>query len=56
MDQKWETLSLMSTCVDPIQVKKGDQMTVTAYYDLSLHPLSVNSHDLRIIANQFVGV
>jgi hypothetical protein len=55
MDQRWETLSLMSTCTDPIQVKKGDQMTVTAYYDLNLHPLSVNWHDLKIIANKSAG-
>jgi hypothetical protein len=29
----------MSDCGKPIPVKKGDAMTITAVYDLKLHPL-----------------
>ena len=36
---KWETISSMSSCRDPIRVKKGDVMTLVSVYDTDLHPL-----------------
>ncbi|KAF1817145.1 hypothetical protein P152DRAFT_9558 [Eremomyces bilateralis CBS 781.70] len=37
--EKWETISNMTRCAEPIPVKKGDYITMTAVYDLKLHPL-----------------
>ena len=34
----WTTVSDMSTCNDPIAVKKGDQLAISAKYDLQAHP------------------
>lgn len=34
----WETVSQMVECYEPIQVKKGDLVTVDANYDLDTHP------------------
>jgi hypothetical protein len=36
---KWESISSMSTCRDPIRVKKGDIITMVSVYDTKLHPL-----------------
>ncbi|KAF1812280.1 hypothetical protein P152DRAFT_449551 [Eremomyces bilateralis CBS 781.70] len=37
--EKWETISNMNRCPEPIPIKKGDYITMTAVYDLKLHPL-----------------
>jgi hypothetical protein len=34
----WDALSGMTICNDVIHVKKGDQLTIVAQYDLDLHP------------------
>jgi hypothetical protein len=34
----WDALSGMSICSDLIPVKKGDQLSIVAKYDLDLHP------------------
>jgi hypothetical protein len=34
----WDALSSMGVCNDMVPVKKGDQLTITAQYDLGLHP------------------
>jgi hypothetical protein len=36
---KWETISSMTSCREPIKVKKGDVMTMVSIYDTKLHPL-----------------
>ncbi|KAF2399753.1 hypothetical protein EJ06DRAFT_562046 [Trichodelitschia bisporula] len=43
---KWETISSMSNCRDPIRVKKGDVMSMISRYDTKLHPLreTVDGH------------
>lgn len=35
---KWETISEMSQCYGPIEVKKGDTYELEANYDTVLHP------------------
>jgi hypothetical protein len=35
----WESISSMSSCHDPVPVKKGDVMTIVSAYDTDLHPL-----------------
>jgi hypothetical protein len=37
--QKWETITGYDICNGPIPVKKGDNLTVEAYYDLQAHRL-----------------
>jgi Stress up-regulated Nod 19 len=34
----WETIGSMSTCPRAIKVKKGDILTLKAFYDLEKHP------------------
>ena len=34
----WETIATMSECLEPVKVKKGDLISITATYDTSLHP------------------
>lgn len=36
---KWSTISDMTVCDKPIDVVKGDVMTITSVYDLTKHPL-----------------
>jgi hypothetical protein len=33
------TISHMTECTDPIEIKKGDKITLSANYDLITHPL-----------------
>jgi hypothetical protein len=37
--KKWETISRMTECDGPIQVKKGDKFTLRAAYDVIKHPV-----------------
>jgi hypothetical protein len=37
--QKWETISKMHDCHDPIKVKKDDSLKMVAVYDTVKHPL-----------------
>jgi hypothetical protein len=37
--KEWKTISKMSECVDPIQLKKGDKIRMEAAYDNVAHPL-----------------
>lgn len=37
--KKWETISKMSDCTEPIDVKRGDQLKMESIYDLESHPL-----------------
>ncbi|KAF2670695.1 hypothetical protein BT63DRAFT_438319 [Microthyrium microscopicum] len=37
-DAKWDTIKEMTTCKDPIPVKKGDKLVIDAGYDLNKHP------------------
>ncbi|KAF2670691.1 hypothetical protein BT63DRAFT_439670 [Microthyrium microscopicum] len=39
----WQTVSDMSTCKDPVPVKKGDLLVVNAKYDLKSHPARSHS-------------
>jgi hypothetical protein len=34
----WETINHMTRCINPILVKKGDNMTIEANYDFAKHP------------------
>jgi hypothetical protein len=43
--QVWETISDMKVCSDPVPVKKGDNVTVTASYDTTAHPLRASNMD-----------
>jgi len=36
---KWETISSMTSCRDPVPIKKNDVVTIKSIYDLELHPL-----------------
>jgi hypothetical protein len=38
-DAAIKTISSMSACEEPIQVKKGDKLSMNAQYDLQKHPL-----------------
>jgi hypothetical protein len=37
--ETWEAISYMTPCVEPVQMKKGDVLTMTTYYDTELHPV-----------------
>jgi hypothetical protein len=39
---KWETISSMGSCYEPIPVKKGDKVEIEANYDLDKHPLRLS--------------
>jgi hypothetical protein len=39
---KWETISSMSSCYDPIPVKKGDKLEIEANYNVEKHPLRLS--------------
>ena len=34
-----QTISHMTECIDPIPIRKGDKITLSANYDLITHPL-----------------
>lgn len=36
--QKWEVITKMSQCTEPIPVKKGDMLQMISIYDNALHP------------------
>ncbi|QDS69951.1 hypothetical protein FKW77_002402 [Venturia effusa] len=36
--KKWETISNMAMCVDPVKVSKNDQISVEARFDTEAHP------------------
>lgn len=36
--KEWQTITKMHECTDPIQVKKGDKVKITATYDMKAHP------------------
>ncbi|KAF2404354.1 hypothetical protein EJ06DRAFT_518776 [Trichodelitschia bisporula] len=37
--KEWQTITKMSECADPIAIKKGDNVLITASYDTKTHPL-----------------
>jgi hypothetical protein len=37
--KKWTTISKMSECIEPLELKKGDNITIEATYDNVAHPL-----------------
>jgi len=37
--KEWQTITKMSECFNPVQVKKGDIIKVSALYDTKAHPL-----------------
>jgi hypothetical protein len=38
-DKKWESISAIKDCQEPIRVKKGDLLKLVAVYDTESHPL-----------------
>jgi hypothetical protein len=38
-DKDWKTISKMSECTEPVQVKVGDKIKLEAIYDNVAHPL-----------------
>jgi len=36
--KKWETISSMKECTEPVKVKKGDGLRMEAWFDTDLHP------------------
>ena len=40
--RKWETISSMDSCYEPISVRKGDKIEIEASYDLEKHPLRLS--------------
>jgi hypothetical protein len=43
--KKWETISKMLECHDVVKVKKGDELTVQANFDLEKHPPRELTHN-----------
>jgi hypothetical protein len=43
--KKWETISKMTECHDVVKVKKGDELTVQANFNLEKHPPREMTHD-----------
>ena len=39
--KKWESISAIRDCQEPIKVKKGDKLKLVAVYDMETHPLYV---------------
>jgi hypothetical protein len=37
--EKWETIGAYTPCPDGVQIKRGDNLTMDAYYDLTKHRL-----------------
>ncbi|KAF2433289.1 hypothetical protein EJ08DRAFT_73804 [Tothia fuscella] len=43
--EKWESVSHMTPCEEPVQIKTGDVLRMTTYYDLDAHPIrQAHSH------------
>jgi hypothetical protein len=36
---KWETITAYKPCLDPVKIKSGDILTMTALYDTTKHRL-----------------
>ena len=36
---KWETITAYKPCLDPVKIKSGDILTMTALYDVTQHRL-----------------
>jgi hypothetical protein len=36
--KEWQTITKMHECDEPIPVKKGDKIKITATYDMKAHP------------------
>jgi hypothetical protein len=36
--KEWQTITKMNECFYPIPLKKGDQVKITATYDMKAHP------------------
>ena len=36
--KEWATITKMSECMDPIEVKRGDKVKIVAAYDTVAHP------------------
>jgi hypothetical protein len=45
--KNWETISSYSPCTNPIKIKCGDKLSMTAEYDLTKHQLYVSNITLR---------
>jgi hypothetical protein len=43
--EKWETIGAYTPCTEPIPIKKGDKLTMDAWYDLTKHRLRPQSND-----------
>lgn len=43
--EKWETIGAYTPCLEPIAIKKGDKLTMEAWYDLRTHRLRPQSTD-----------
>ncbi|KAF2403692.1 hypothetical protein EJ06DRAFT_288207 [Trichodelitschia bisporula] len=41
----WKTISKMSDCLDPVELKKGDKIRLEATYDNVAHPLRESGHE-----------
>jgi hypothetical protein len=41
--KEWETITKMSECLDPIEVKRGDRVKIAATYDTAAHPTRVSN-------------
>jgi hypothetical protein len=37
--ERWETISSYTPCPDPIHIRKGDNLTMQAFYDVTKHRL-----------------
>lgn len=37
-EENWEVISEMTQCTEPVQVKKGDKISMVSYYDGVKHP------------------
>ena len=47
--EKWETIRHMTSCSDPIVVKKGDKIGLKAFYDTGLHPAREMEHGVSLL-------
>lgn len=37
--EKWEAISEMTACVEPVEMKEADVLTMSTYYDTEAHPI-----------------
>jgi hypothetical protein len=48
---EWQTISSMSECMEPLRVRKGDNISMKSFYNTIKHPLYATSYSKLELPN-----